>query len=123
MTTMKRIATILILIAAPLCAQLPQAISLYEQERYEEARKILAPMRDDPDALFLLGKIALQQEDDENAVSLLQKAAKLKPANADIHYWLALANREVMMHSSFFKQPSIAKKLRAEPERAIEIDP
>jgi tetratricopeptide (TPR) repeat protein len=123
MTTMKRIAAILILIAAPLCAQPPQAISLYEQERYEEAKKILAPMRDDPDALFLLGKIALQQDDDENAVSFLEKAAKLKPAKADIHYWLALADRSVMLRSSFLKQPSIARKMRAELERAIEIDP
>jgi tetratricopeptide (TPR) repeat protein len=120
---MKRFVAILIFISTPLYAQLPQAISLYEQAKFEEAKRMLAPLREDADALFLLGKIALLQEDGDTAVPLLEKAAKLKPASADIHYWLALANRDVMMRSSFFKQPSYAGKMRQELERAIQIDP
>jgi len=36
-----RVAVIALLIAAPLCAQVPQATALYEQARFEEAKRLL----------------------------------------------------------------------------------
>ena len=118
-----RIAATALLIAAPLCAQVPQATALYEQARFEEAKRLLAPMTNNPDALFLLGKIALLQEDDEAATSILGKVVEARPANADVQYWFGLANRSVMMHSSFFKQPFYAGKMREALEHAVQLDP
>ena len=118
-----RLAAATLLVVAPLCAQVPQATALYEQARFEEAKRLLAPLPNDPDALFLLGKIAVLQEDDERAVSLLEKAVQAKPNNADVQYWYALANRSVMQHSSFFKQPFYASKFHDALERALQIDP
>ena len=118
-----RIAAAALLIAAPLCAQVPQATALYEQARFEDVKRLLAPHTDDPDALFLLGKIALLQEDDERATSILEKVVQARPNNADVQYWFGLANRSVMMHSSFFKQPFLASKMRQALERAVQIDP
>jgi len=118
-----RIPVAALLIAAPLCAQIPQATALYEQARFAEAKRLLAPLDNDPDALFLLGKIALLQEDDEGAASILEKVVEKRPANADVQYWFGLANRSVMMHSSFFKQPFYAGKMREAFERAVQLDP
>ena len=118
-----RIAAVALLVAAPLCAQVPQAAVLFEQERFEEAKRLLAPLTNDPDALFILGKIALLQEDEEQAASLLEKVVAAKPANANVQYWYGLANRSLTTHSSFFKQPFYASKMRAAFERAVQLDP
>jgi tetratricopeptide (TPR) repeat protein len=118
-----RIALAALLVAAPLCAQVPQATVLFEQERFEEAKRLLAPLPNDPDALFILGKIALLQDDDERAVSILEKVVEARPSNAHVQYWFGLANRSVMMHSSFFKQPFYAGKMRGAFERAVQLDP
>jgi tetratricopeptide (TPR) repeat protein len=96
-----RIAVAALLIAAPLCAQVPQATALYEQARFEEAKRLLAPLTNDPDALFLLGKIALLQEDDERATSTLEKVVQVRPSNADVQYWFGLANRPTISKARF----------------------
>jgi tetratricopeptide (TPR) repeat protein len=76
---------------------------------------------DDADALFIRGKIAVAQEDGI-ASSILERAAKLKPARADIHYWLGAAYRTEMMQASFFRQPSLASKMREQFEEALRLD-
>ena len=116
------VALIVVLAAAPSVAQVTEATSLFEQGRYDEARRLLAPLRDDVEALRILGKIAVTQEDSA-AISLLERAAKLKPAHADTHYWLGLAYRTEMMQASLFRQPSLAGKMRTALEEAVRLDP
>jgi predicted Zn-dependent protease len=116
------LAAILLAAAVPLAAQLAEGTALYEQARYEEAKRMLAPLRDDADALLILGTIAVVQED-EAASSLLERASKLKPNRADIHYWLALAYRAEMTRASFFRQPSLAGKMRQHLEESLRLDP
>jgi tetratricopeptide (TPR) repeat protein len=115
------IVAVVFLFATSLPAQLSQATSLYEQARYDEAKRLLASMPNDADALLILGKIGVVQEDDQ-ASQLLERAAKLKPTRADIHYWLGTAYRTEMMHASFFRQPSLASKMREQFEEALRLD-
>ncbi|MGZ4808943.1 MAG: tetratricopeptide repeat protein [Thermoanaerobaculia bacterium] len=104
-------------------AEPPQATALFEQGRYEEARRMLTPLHDDPGALFLLGRIAIAEDDNEKAVALLEKAIEKKPNVAGYHYYLGDAYGNLAQHASIFKQPGYALKTRNAFERAVALDP
>lgn len=110
----------------PLAAQTPapvaQATSLFEQGRYEEAKRTLAPLAADPQALFLLGKIALIQGDAAKSADFLEKAVAKTPSNSNYHYWLGQAYGTQAQKASLFGQASLAKKTQAEFERAVQLD-
>jgi Tfp pilus assembly protein PilF len=110
------------LLALPLFAQVPQAVALMQQARYDEAKKLLAPMANDPDALDTLARIAMAQGDSERAEELLTKAIKLKNAAA-YHYHLGQALGDQAMKASMFGKAALAGKVRDEFEKASQLDP
>ncbi len=57
------------------------------------------------------------------AIAACEKAVKLEPANSTYHLWLGRGYGEKADHSNFFSGAGLAKKLRAELERAVELDP
>ena len=69
------------------------------------------------------GRAALDRDDNEKAVELFSKAIELQPNNAEAHYLLGLAYGDLAQRSNILKQASLAKKTRAEFERAVELDP
>jgi tetratricopeptide (TPR) repeat protein len=111
------------LFVAPLVAQLPEAKNLYYESRYEEAKSLLKPLKNDPEGLHLLSKIAMAQSDDEGAAELCRKAVQLRPASAEYHYCVGSAVRSLVQHVSIFKQPGLSKEAREELNRAVELDP
>src|SRR5205085_11573945 len=86
-------------------------------------KKILAPMKNDAEALVVMGKIALAQNEAEKAQEYLLKAVELKPNSAAAHLWLGNAYGSEAQTASMFKQASLAGKTRDEFERAVELDP
>jgi len=117
------IGLLLLSAAASSFAQLPQATSLFAQGRYTEAKRMLTSMRDDPQALFLLARIALAEEDADTAVESLESAVTKKPAVAEYQYWLGNAYGAMAQNANIFRQPGLASKTRASYERAVELDP
>jgi tetratricopeptide (TPR) repeat protein len=111
------------LLAVPLFAQVPQAAALFEQGRFEEAKRLVAPLKNNPDALVILGKIAMAQNDAETAEGYLEKAVELKPNSAEAHLWLGNAYGSQAQNANMFKQASLAGKTKSEFERAVELDP
>jgi tetratricopeptide (TPR) repeat protein len=77
------------------------------------ARARLALDRDDVTALFALGLALLNQGLCRQALGFLERAARLHPDRAEVHFYLGLAYAAVAMHSQ-----SVAA-LR----RALELDP
>lgn len=69
------------------------------------------------------GRAALQQDDIDNAVDLLQKAVTAEPGSADAHYWLGNAYGRLALKANIFRRLSLARKTRAEFERAVELNP
>lgn len=67
--------------------RLPEAKSLYEQ--------ILGAEPNHPDALHLLGVMALQVGNHETALELISKAVQIAPDVADMHYNLGNAYKEL----------------------------
>src|ERR1051326_3587896 len=120
----RRFAVVVALaVALPLFGQVQQGAALFEEGRFEEAKKLLTPMKNDAEALIVLGKIALAQNDAEGAETLLEKAVALKPNSAVAHLWLGNAYGSQAQKASIFKQASLAGKTRDEFERAVQLDP
>lgn len=110
-------------VALPMLGQVQQGAALYEEGRFEEAKKLLTPMKNDAEALIVLGKIALVQNDVDGAESLLEKAVQLKPNSAVAHLWLGNAYGTEAQKANLFKQASLAGKTKDEFERAVQLDP
>ena len=77
----------------------------------------------DPQALVQRGREAIAHGEPEKAVELFEKAVALKPNNADYHYRLATAYGLAAMNAGMFAMMSMGKDMKAELERAIQLDP
>ncbi len=68
------------------------------------------------------GRAALQRNDADTAANLLEKAVAQSP-NAEAHYLLGSAYGIQARHASIFSKAGLAKKTRAEFDRAVQLDP
>jgi len=57
------------------------------------------------------------------AVKALEKAVKLEDSNAGYHLWLARALGAVAQRANVLRQPFLAKRVKAEFERTVRLDP
>ncbi len=57
------------------------------------------------------------------AISSCERAVALAPNNSLYHLWLGRASGEKADHASFLSATGLAKKVRTELERAVELDP
>ncbi len=110
-------------LALPASAQLQQGVTLFEQGRYDEAKKILAPLPNDPGAVETLGRIALAEGDDERAIELFEKAVNMRPSSAAYHFRLGQALGAKGQKASLFARMSLAGRLKKEFEKAVALDP
>jgi tetratricopeptide (TPR) repeat protein len=77
----------------------------------------------DPQAHNLLCRAYFALEDWDRAASACEKAVALAPNNSNYHLWLGRTYGEKADASSFFTAAGLAKKVRTEFERAVELDP
>ncbi|HYV99072.1 MAG TPA: tetratricopeptide repeat protein [Gemmatimonadaceae bacterium] len=75
------------------------------------------------DALMKTGRAQMDSNKADNAVKTFEQAVKLAPQNADAHYQLGGALGTVAEKASVFKQPFLAKRVKSEFEKAVELDP
>jgi tetratricopeptide (TPR) repeat protein len=89
-------------------ARLQQAVALHRHGQLAQAEtlytEVLAALPRQPDALHLSGVIALQKNNPERAVELIQKAIEVSPRNADFHFncgnaFLQLNQPDAAVHS------------------------
>jgi tetratricopeptide (TPR) repeat protein len=103
------------------------AVELYTQRKPLEAQKafealaVTAP--DNADIQFYLGRLALQRDDHEKAVSYLEKAIALAPNDSRMHHRLGDAYGLSAQKAGLFSKMGLAGKCRAEYEKAVELDP
>lgn len=120
----KRFAVaVMALFALPLYAQVPQAVALMGQGRYEEAKKLLTPLANDPEALDTLARIAMAQDNADEAEKLLEKAIRLRPNSAMYHFHLGEAYGNEALKASLFGKATLAGKVHDEFEKAVQLDP
>jgi tetratricopeptide (TPR) repeat protein len=76
----------------------------------------------DAQAYNLLSRSYFAMQKWDQAVTAGEKAVALDPENSEYHMWLGRAYGEKADHSSFVTAAQLAKKIRAEFERAVELD-
>lgn len=69
------------------------------------------------------GQAALDRNDPQAALGLLQQAEAADPNNATIHYLLGVAFGNLAQKANAFRRMSLARHTRDEFERAVAIDP
>jgi tetratricopeptide (TPR) repeat protein len=73
--------------------------------------------------LFTDGRAAMRRGDNEQAAKLLEQAIALKPNVAEYHYFLGGAYGNQAQKAGMFGGIGLAKKAKAELERAVQLDP
>jgi len=76
----------------------------------------------DAQAFNLLSRSYFAMQKWDSAIEAGEKAVGLAPNNSEYHMWLARAYAEKADHSSFVTAAHLAKKVRQEFERAVELD-
>src|SRR2546428_1025922 len=84
---------------------------------------LAAPPPQSPEGLLAAAKTAIYQNDGPRATELLEKAVALRPNSAELHYWLSAAYATIGETAGAFKQLSMARKVIAEIERTVQLDP
>ena len=117
----------LLLFPVALAAQTPTAAELFAARKLDEAKAayqaILAKDRNNADALFHMGRIADLQEKSGEAVDWYEKAVKQDDGNALYHFRLGSALGDEAQKASKIRQPFLARRVKAEFERAVALDP
>jgi tetratricopeptide (TPR) repeat protein len=98
-----------------------------QQGRADHALELLQPATSasnrDAEAEQLLCRVALQLERWNDAVAACEKAVALDDNNSNNHLWYGRALGEKADRSSFVKAYGLAKRVKAEFETAVALDP
>src|SRR5688572_1793019 len=104
-----------------------RAKQLFDNARYAEAKtELLAAQKANdrnPVAAYYLGRIAMIENESDEAVRYFERALKLEEGNALYHTWLGNAIRDVTPRSSKIRMAFNARRMKKEWERAVELDP
>jgi tetratricopeptide (TPR) repeat protein len=104
-----------------------RGVRAFDARRYAEARtELSAAAKSDPKnagAAYYLGRAYLADTAYSDAAKWLERAVDLDPKNSAYHLWLGNAYGSLAQRANKFKQPFLAKKVKNEFERAVELDP
>lgn len=108
-------------------AALKAAVDLYQQRKPLEAQKAFEALAradaQNADVPFYLGRLALQRDDPDAAITLLEKAVALAPAESRYFHRLGDAYGRAAQQAGMFSKMSLAGKCRTAYEKAVELDP
>ncbi|ODS63076.1 MAG: hypothetical protein ABS41_07860 [Arenimonas sp. SCN 70-307] len=116
----------LLLAASPVLASPERADLLLKQGDPGAAQVIeaLAKARPgDPDVGVLQLRLLLQKREAKRALELAEKLVRQTPGHAASHYWMGMAYGARIGQVGAFSQATMAPKVRAAFERAVELDP
>jgi tetratricopeptide (TPR) repeat protein len=92
-----------------------EAIQILEQQTSRSAT--------DAESHNLLCRAYYMIEEWDRGIAACERAVQLDPQKSLYHLWLGRAYGEKASRVSFFSAPGLAKKVRVEFERAVELDP
>jgi tetratricopeptide (TPR) repeat protein len=127
-----RLTVALIALAAGVSVRLgaqcaPATQRLVTDRKFDEARAqvqaLLKQNGSDDAAMDCMGRILLDNDKSGEAVDWLEKAVKANDRSAQHHLWLGNALGTEAQKASKFRQPFLARRVKAEFERAVALDP
>jgi tetratricopeptide (TPR) repeat protein len=121
-------SALLLAIVARASAQCAPAIQrLITDQKYDDAkaevRTQLARNAKDDVALHCMGRILVAQDDSKGAVGWFEKAVDANDKASVHHLWLANSLGDQAEHTSKIKLPFLARRIKGELEKAVQLDP
>jgi tetratricopeptide (TPR) repeat protein len=120
-----RASILLLLASAALSAQTPE--KLFQERKFDEARSAasaqLAANKNDATAMYWMGRVARAENKTDEAIGWFEKAVKADDKSALYHFWLGSAVGNAAQNASKLRQPFLARRTKAEFERAVALDP
>jgi len=104
-----------------------KGIQLFDEQKFPEAKKFFKSFAEKNSknytAAFYLGRIFLKERDYEAAIDWLKKAVNLNKNSSEYHLLLGRAYGMKARKVSFLKKALLAKYVKNEFEKAVELDP
>lgn len=121
-------AVFAVLLAGSANAQCSRAITaLASEQHYDAARAevqaLLTKNANDDAALECMGVIYMNENKAGDAQSWFEKAVKANDKVSSHHLWLGNAIGDQAEHASKFKQPLMARQVKNEFDKAVQLDP
>lgn len=115
-------------ISVPRASALDSARAEFDAGKYTEAHAILAREAGDgsrdAEIYYWLAKCDLELREYDEMIVHAERAVELSPDNSEYHNLLGRAyGRKAEHHANWFSGLSLAKKIRGEFERAVELNP
>lgn len=106
---------------------LEQAKTMIKSNQLDSAKTLLENLLqanpNDDQILFQLGRVYLGLKNSDQSIRYLEKAVSLKSDSANYHFWLGQSYGIKVMNSSVLKKAGLAKKVKREFEKAVELNP
>ena len=100
-----------------------QGIQLFNARKYAEAQAALLPQgQTDATAAFYLGRVEMEYSDSDKAADWFERAVALNPKSAVYYDWLARAYGTQAEHTSKFRLPFLARKLKNALDTGLGLD-
>lgn len=107
--------------------ELERGINLFNQEKYDEAKKTFEVILENNDksaeAHYYLSKCLFNLGDLDEGIDHGEQAVELDDNNAEYHYNLGVMYAEDARDASIFRAPFIASDIKEQFQRTIELDP
>ncbi len=101
-----------------------QGIQLFNARKYADAQAALLPLgQTDATAAFYLGRVEMEYSDSDKAADWFERAVALNPKSAVYYDWLARAYGTQAEHTSKFRLPFLARKLKNALDTGLGLDP
>jgi tetratricopeptide (TPR) repeat protein len=101
-----------------------RGVQLFEDGRYDEAGayydSVLTATPADAEAAVYLGRIALRQDDYNQAIEWMETALELAPDSSNVHYWAA---RAYVVKVQAEQAIALVGKVQTHLQTAVELDP
>ena len=106
---------------------LKEAIQLFGEGKFSEAKALFSSYFDrnqkSAEAALYMGRICIVEDALDESIDWLEKAVTLDDNSSTNHYWLGIAYGRKAQKAGVLKKPGLAKNMKKEVLRAIELDP
>ena len=107
-------------------SDLAQGLAWLEEGKLDKAQTFLEKQAEVniPGALLHLGRVHMAREDWTTAIKTLKQAATAQPENADVRYWLGIANlQKLQVTKSMMQKGMLSGRVMENLKAAIDLNP
>jgi len=101
-------------------------IELFQAGKYQEAKTVfnqeILEDHENTENYYYLGRIFVNEQNNDKAIEYLKKAVKLASNDSDSHLWLGIAYLNKLQNSSFMEKGILSGKTLSNLRKDVELD-